>query len=581
MKSYLQEILNVVDRRTLIALCAISLFLTLLEAVSISAIIPAISIIVGGNLPPFITELLQSLNITSTSDQILIVIGAVATIFVGRGVVLTVIVYLQSKLVFSIQEKLSNRLLGRYMSARFDSLTDVATSTLVRTSTAELANITHGILLSLSTLISELALVFGSLLVLFSLKPIAAIVLVAAMITFATPIYLLNRARLGKLGRIRHDMEDNRVKLAQELVSGFREVKVYGLEDSLRETIRRTNKEYARVLAQSNFLQNFPRIYFETLGVAALLLICAFQFYHGTPIAEIIMFLTISAFAAFRALPSVAKLLAQLQSIRFFRPSLISYLELLDVFIPEKAVNKPTVENMSITAAHPIRILITQAAYRHKPGSKDVFSNVSFQIESGQLVGLVGASGVGKSTLLDCLIGLRKPTAGTIKTLDQETGLSVVPRISYVPQTPVMLDASILRNITLSQIDAPELPISDSRFNEALEISGFAETMKFRQLNMHSKVVEGGRNLSGGQRQRLALTRALNRNADIIVLDEATSALDNSAEEAIMERLRTRCSTQLVIMVTHKPELLKYCDLIINMETGGTMSLVSSPRSGA
>lgn len=577
MKSYLTDILRVIDRRSLVTLLSISLLLTLFEAASVSTIIPVVSVILGGELPSIIVLLLTAIGVVSSQMQVLFIMIAVAVVFFIRGFFLSGIVYLQSKLVFKIQKRLSNLLLGRYVSAKFECLTDIASSTLVRTSTTELANITHGVLLPLSTLTSELALVAGSLLVLFALQPVAALILIVAIFIFSAPIYWLNRQRLSRLGRIRHDMEENRVRLAQELVSGCREIKVYGLEAQLKDAVSRTNNEYSRVLAQSNFLQNFPRIYFETLGVSILLLVCAFQISRGTPFADILMFLTVSAFAAFRALPSVAKVLSQSQSIRFFRPSLTSYLNLLDSLQHSEATESKALTTHRVhEQTQPLRVVATNVSYRYGPNSSDVFSNLSLDISSGQIVGLVGVSGVGKSTLLDCLIGLRTPSSGSVVFLDTISGEPVQPSVSYVPQSPVMFDASICRNITLSQLDEQDLLTSDSELIEALEISGFAVTMKSRHLNLLSKVIEGGRNLSGGQRQRLALARALYRNADILILDEATSALDEDGERAILEQLHTQRPEQLIIMITHKPELLRYCDKVIHMQIGGRVD-VSQP----
>lgn len=575
MKSYLTDILKVIDRRSLIELSAISFLLTIFEAVSVSAIIPVVNVILGGGVPSAVILLLTAIGVISPAAQVMVIIVAVAAVFLARGFFLSGIVYLQSKLVFNIQKRLSNLLLDRYVSAKFECMTDIASSTLVRTSTTELGNITHGVLLPLSTLTSELALVAGSLLVLFALQPMAALILIGAIFAFSAPIYWLNRQRLSRLGRIRHDMEENRVKLAQELVSGGREIKVYGLEAQLKDAVARTNNEYSRVLAQSNFLQNFPRIYFEALGVSTLLLVCAFQISRGTSFSDTLMFLTVSAFAAFRALPSVAKVLSQFQSVRFYRPSLTSYLKLLDdLQFSDAAESKGFATDGIPRQVQSLRIVATNVSYRHKPNSSAIFSNLSLDISSGQIVGLVGVSGVGKSTLLDCLIGLRTPSSGTVVFLDSVSGEPVRPRVSYVPQTPVMFDASIFRNITLSQLDEQDLLTSNAELIEALEISGFAAIMETRQLNLLSKVVEGGRNLSGGQRQRLALARALYRNSDILVLDEATSALDKDGERAMLEQLRTRRPEQLIIMVTHKPELLDYCDKVIHMQVDGRINIV-------
>lgn len=550
-------------------LAFITFMLTMFEAISVSAIIPVVTVVIGGHLPPILNSILEAIGIVSLTSQMIFIMLAVAAIFFARGLFLSGIIYTQSRLIFNLQKKLSDNLLGRYVAAKFESLTDIASSTLVRTSTTELANITHGILLPLSTLMSEFALIFGSFLVLFALQPTAALALVGVVAIFAWPIYWLNRARLSRLGLIRHDMEENRVKLAQELVSGIREIKVYGLEPQIISTVASTNREYSRVLTQCNFLQNLPRVYFETLGIASLLLVCAYLIFIDTAHSDIMMFLTISGFAAFRALPSVAKVLAQFQSIRFYRLALTSYLKLFDILHLHETLQTSMEQNHDNQRAVRVRVTAKDVAYKHQSGDQCLFSGVSLDVASGEMIGLMGNSGVGKSTLVDCLIGLRTPSSGSVTFHDSSTGELLQPRVSYVPQAPVMFDASIFRNITLNQYDNTDSPTLSGPLVEALEISGFAGIMQSRKLSLTSKIVEGGRNLSGGQRQRLALARALYRRSDILVLDEATSALDKESERNVLNRLRASRPDQLIILVTHNPDLLQLCDKAMTILAGG------------
>jgi len=582
MRAYLADVRKVVSRRTLTALLLMSLFITALEAASISAVIPAVGVILGDGLPPQVAAAMGRIGLESASTQVLALTFFVAVVFLLRGVLLSAATYLQSKLVFSTQQGLSSELFTQYMSARFESVTDVASSTLVRTSTTELANVTLGVLLPMAALASEAALIVGCLLVLLTVQPGAAVTLLVAALALSAPIFWLNRRRLSRLGQTRHDMEDDRVRLAQELVGGVREIKVYDLKAQLEDVIARTNASYSQVMTRINFLQNFPRIYFETLGVCALLVTCAIQLSLGRSSREVVMFLTVSAFAAFRALPSVAKLLAQLQALRFYRPSLTSYLDLMARLAPtearpEAAVDDP--QRQCDVPARQVRIIANGASYRHAEDGPWIFDNVNLDLGSGEIVGLTGPSGVGKSTLLDCLIGLRVVTCGDLRVLDAETGAPVRCRIAYVPQTPVMLDGTIGRNITLRPKGSTEPAASDELIVEALRISGLDVVMQGRGLSLNSRVVEGGRNLSGGQRQRLALARALYRQADILILDEATSALDAQAERRVFDSLRAAGSRQLVIMVTHRTELLSYCDATIDLQTGSTVRVTRRSQS--
>jgi ABC-type multidrug transport system fused ATPase/permease subunit len=580
-RDWLSGIFEVVDRGSVLAILSTSFIITILEVASVAAVIPAVGAIVGGRLPGLVTRMFLAVGLQSSVSQKVTLLVAIAVIFLVRGAALSAITFLQSRIVFKIQRTLSNLIFEKYLYAKFEFATDVASSTLIRSTTTELSNIANGILLSLSVLVSEVAMVSGVLLVLFYLQPVVAVSLLVVTLALLTPILKLNRKYLTRNGKIRLEMEENRVQLAQEIVAGIREIKVYGLESQLRKSIDDANQIYTGVLTRIHFLQCFPRIYFETIGVFVLLIVCAIQIFSGRSANDILMFLTVSGLAAFRALPSIAKSLSQIQQIRFYHPSLTAVLELLkrlqqEAFSAEASAGgfpcsgggEPPLLNLSIK--------LENAAYRYDHNGSDVFNAVSVELRSGEMVGIVGPSGVGKSTFLDCIIGLRRLSCGSINTVDGDAGVQTSITVSYVPQTPVMLGGTILRNITLGNDDAALQSSSNLKLTKALEVSGLGELMALRGLTLSSNVVEGGRNFSGGQRQRLALARALNYDADVLVLDEATSALDKEAEQEILFKIRQRCSDKLVIMVTHRSELLTSCDKIIRMEPGGMVVMTSN-----
>jgi ABC-type multidrug transport system fused ATPase/permease subunit len=534
--AYITQIMRVIDRRSLLALLVSSLTITVMEVLSVSAVIPAIGVILGDRLPHPVLMALGRAGIDSAVTQKIAVLALITCIFLARGALLSAIVFAQARIVFHVQNRLSERLYRHYLCARFEQIDDIASAHLLRVSTTELGNITHGVILPTATFVSEIALVTGSIIVLLFLQPVIAALLIAAAVLLSAPIFRLNRTRLTRFGQSRHDMEMERFQFAQEIISGAREIKVYGLEPQLGVSIGATNKVYARVLTRITFLQAFPRMYLETMGMCVLLLVCGLLILRGSSTSQTLTFMMIFGLATFRALPSLAKILAQLQSLKFYRPSLTALLGLLDKFKtePEATMRHDCAPQ---TAARRERgrkeILVTMADATYKYGSSvgPVFSGFNLAIQSGE----------------------------------KSSGQHVRPRIAYVPQAPVILDASVWRNITLSPVEPTHIPANDSRLREALEISGFDKLMDSRQLSLSSRIVEGGRNMSGGQRQRLALARALYREADILVLDEATSALDRDAENEIFATIKARRANQLILLVTHRPELLAHCCKIIQI----------------
>jgi ABC-type multidrug transport system fused ATPase/permease subunit len=579
MINYLTDIIRIVDRRTLWALIVTSLIVSILEASSISAVIPALNIILTDRIPDSLIAFLQAVGVNAIATQKMAILFAIVVVFLLRALILSGILFFQSSLVFGAQTRLSNLLYGVYLQSRFEALSKVSTTEITKASTTDLANLTGGVLLPMAAMCSELALVVGAIFVLLLVQPTTALALIAITIILATPVLAMNNKRLSHLGRVRHQMEGDRTRFAQEMTGSIREVKVYKMESQLLSAIDDTNIAYSHVMTRINFLQNFPRIYFEAAGLSVLLAICGIQLYIGLSSTEILTFIMISGFSAFRALPSIAKILAQLQILRFYRPTLTSFLNLLDELGATHGAVKVASSQCSDShrndsaAAGAIRIVAHDASYTYSDGLPHVFQNVSFELRSGQIIGLVGQSGIGKSTLLDCIIGLRGLSGGSISILDDKERVSTKVKVAYVPQTPVIFEATVWRNLTLEQKDPIDKPIMDAKVMQALSISGFGEIMQARDLEMLSRITESGRNLSGGQRQRLALARALVRQGNLLVLDEATSAIDVASENKIYEEIFNGREERIVIIVTHRPQLLKYCDQVIEMLPGGKVSV--------
>ena len=189
-------------------------------------------------------------------------------------------------------------------------------------------------------------------------------------------------------------------------------------------------------------------------------------------------------------------------------------------------------------------------------------------IKKGTSIGIVGASGAGKTTIVDIILGLLHPQEGGVyidgKDIQDDIN-GYLGNIGYIPQSIFMLDGTIRDNVAFG---VDEQKIDDERVVTALEEAALYDHVKSLPDWLDTEIGERGIRLSGGQRQRLGIARALYTDPDILVFDEATSALDNDTETAIMDSINHLHGIKTMIIIAHRLTTIKDCDIVYRVENG-------------
>lgn len=200
--------------------------------------------------------------------------------------------------------------------------------------------------------------------------------------------------------------------------------------------------------------------------------------------------------------------------------------------------------------------------------TEPVLRNLSFSIKQGQTIAFVGASGAGKTTILNMVIGFSKAAKGQVLIDGQDIATlnldSYRKHIAVVPQNSILFSGSIRENILYGRET-----ISDQELDEVLRASNLKEMVDGLPEGLETKVQEHGGNLSGGQRQRISIARAFVRNPKILILDEATSALDTISEKQIQEATKNLTKDRTTLIVAHRLSTIRDADLIAVIENGG------------
>lgn len=226
-------------------------------------------------------------------------------------------------------------------------------------------------------------------------------------------------------------------------------------------------------------------------------------------------------------------------------------------------------EMKSLTVSGKTAARFENISFAYGEDAPDVLKNVSFEIQQGEKVAIVGDSGVGKSTILKLLLGLYEPKSGKISVLGNDTATigkyTLRDSIAYVPQDSFLFPVSISENITGKNEISPEEQI---KLETACSDAGIMDFIKSLPEEFNSVLSESAENISGGQRQRIAMARAFYKDAPIILFDEATSSLDHTTEAEILRTLTANTKGKTVVMVAHRTAVKEFCDIQISLEGG-------------
>ena len=201
-------------------------------------------------------------------------------------------------------------------------------------------------------------------------------------------------------------------------------------------------------------------------------------------------------------------------------------------------------------------------SFNYKNSENKILQNLNLDIKKNDFVGIIGQSGVGKSTLIDMILGYLKPTSGKIKIIDENNKIIRSDEImSYVAQEPIVIQGSISENITLNEISNVE---NDDKIKNAIKFAELESFVNTLVDGTNTILGEGGINLSIGQKQRLALARCYYSQREIMILDEPSSALDQETQDNIFNNLNFLKGKKTIILITHNHSTLRYCDKIFS-----------------
>jgi ABC-type multidrug transport system fused ATPase/permease subunit len=567
-KSFIKNLNLIFSKNYLFSLILIFIFIvisTILESLSISLVFPIVLSVINEetNSSYFIFNFLYThLNFLKIQNKIVFFIILFAFVYLLKIFLLIFFFWYKNKFAWDVHNDISSRVYTKYLEQNIDFFKKTNSGKIIRDFTTEIPIFIGNGIIPAINIIANSFILLGFLIIFLILNFQITLFLTAVIAILSFLFNFSNKFLLKKLGLTRQINEGLRISYLNQGINSIKEAKIYAKEKWFLQKFNKYNQITFDSLRSYDFIRALPRFFLEIvllIFVASIVII----FFKKQSLNELLPFFGVMLVAFYRALPILSQLIVSLQSLNFSKSAYQLILNSLSL----KSINEISDKNyVPLEFKKSIEIKNIKVFYNNP--NKTVLNNISLKISKGDCVGIIGKSGVGKSTLLDTLMGLIKPNAGNILV----DGKSIYKNlrswqklIGYVPQSIYLIDDSIAKNIAFGENEQDINIINLINCAKDAEIFDLINNLPKKEKSL---VGEKGSKLSGGEKQRIAIARSLYISPEIIIFDEATSSLDAQTEKKIVDSIKKLSKNKTVIIVSHRISSLNICNKIYEMKDG-------------
>ena len=558
------------------------LAMAFLDMLGVASILPFMAVLASPELVQTNAMLSTALTMSrhigiQTTDQFLFALGVLVFVLLVTSLTFKALtIYVQIRFALMREYSIGKRLVEGYLHQPYSWFLSRNSADLSKTILSEVSAVISSGLSPLMTLIAQSAAALAMLILLIIVDPLLA-VSVGVVLGFAYGIiFVVMSSGLKRLGQARVKANQERFTTVSEAFGAAKEVKVGGLEQVYIQRFAKPAEIYAKGQATANVIALLPRFALEAIAFGGMLLVILYLMGKSGSFAGALPIIALYAFAGYRLMPALQQIYGAFTQLRFVGPALDGLYQDLNILKVVNGQNGP-ISRLPLTQA----ITLSQVSYRYPSAPQPALRGIDLTIPAHTRVGFVGATGSGKTTTVDVILGLLEPQEGALK-IDGQPITAVNRRqwqrtIGYVPQHIYLADASVTANIAFG---VSSKDIDQQAVERAAKIANLHEfVVNDLPQGYATTVGERGVRLSGGQRQRIGIARALYKRANIIIFDEATSALDNETEAAVMQIVETLGRDITILIIAHRLTTLKNCDQIVELANGGIKAVGSYAQS--
>lgn len=492
--------------------------------------------------------------------------AAMAVFFLVRAVIHIGEIYLQQRVGHTAGAHLSARLAEGYLRMPYAFHLERTSADLIRNSHQAIRELVVSVYIPMIRVVAESIMVVGMLALLVVLAPAATGLAVLVVGSAALLLLRVIQPRLKRYGRRAHALDKETLGLLQQSLHGVRDIKVLAKERYFGRRYAGARLGWARMTYLRSAAADLPKTVMELALLGFILIVFAGAVATGSTGQETLSVLGLFAYAGLRLQPSLQRIISGLNNLKYASAPIADLSR--DLTLMEAAETSSPPEHTSLPLSLERSWRAEGVSFRYGGAHRESLTDVDLTIAPGQVVGICGPTGSGKTTLVDILVGLLTPTAGKVTVDDRDLRDDVrgwQRNLGIVSQMVFLIEGTLRENIALG-VAAED--VAEDALREAIDLAQLSSHIAELPDGVDTVVGERGVRLSGGQRQRVAIARALYRRPQVLVFDEGTSALDNATERELMSALSRLRGDHTIVLIAHRLSTVREADVIVFLEGG-------------
>ncbi len=553
---------------------ALTFFVAIIDLIGVASIFPFIALLTNSNLVEENENIAYIFHVISflapiNHKQFILLLGISVFSFLILSVVFrTYSYYFSVKITLNLEADITNYLLKKYLNKPYVWFLKKNSSFLGSNILHEVSNVVNSTIIPFVLLLSNTLIAISIITVIFIYNFYLAVTVSFFLFFLYGLIFFVLKNKINFIGKQSVISNKERFKILGEIFTHIKELKLYGLEKFHLENYIGPSNLFQKSHSKFQLMQNLPRYFIEIFSFSAIIIFLLFIQLKNNSFIESLPLLSVYVFAGYRLIPVFQQIYSSMSILRNTKYLIDNFLKDLSLSdVPNKKllnISKKKLVPFNFTK----KIELQKVSFKYSDSKFLLLNDANITIPVRSKVGIIGATGSGKSTLVDIILGLIKPLQGYLKVdgkiIDSNKIRNWQKIIGYVPQQISLSDLSIAENIAYGAIP------SEINQNSLIEAAKTAHIHNFvinkLPTGYNALIGERGIRLSGGERQRLGIARALYQNPKVLILDEATSALDINTEKLILKSLSKLNIT--IICITHRLSSLKNFDIIYNIIDG-------------